>query len=122
MLVTCISSCSKCFPHARVGSSKACEKSSGWLWKESSASTGVRKPGDTCVTDRHNMTIAVKVALNLNTINQSIPVFSTYSDTNPIISATNNLSSVNAFNLELSKISSLVKYLKNIHISVPLVK
>ena len=30
-------------------------------------STGVRKPGKTCVTERHDMTLVVKVALNPNT-------------------------------------------------------
>ena len=34
-------------------------------------STGVRKPGNTmCVTDRLDMTLAVKVALHLNTTSQ----------------------------------------------------
>ena len=53
-------------------SAKACEKSSRRLWKEIRVCTGVRKPGNTCmcVTDRHDMTLAVKVALNLNTTNQ----------------------------------------------------
>ena len=31
-------------------SAEACEKSSRWLWKESCVSTGVRKPGNTCVS------------------------------------------------------------------------
>ena len=48
-------------------SAKACEKSNRRLWKKTCVSTGVRKPGNTCVTDRHNMT---KVVLNLNTTNQ----------------------------------------------------
>ena len=39
--------------------------------KKSCVSTGVRKPGNTCVTDRH-MTLAVKVALNPNTTNQNL--------------------------------------------------
>ena len=43
----------------------------GGFGKKSCVSTGVRKPGNTCVTDRHDMTLAVKVALNPNTINQS---------------------------------------------------
>ena len=52
-------------------SAKVCEKSSQWLWKEISVSNGVRKPGKhMCVTDRHDMTLAVNVALNLNTTNQ----------------------------------------------------
>ena len=42
----------------------------GGFGKKSSVSTGVRKPGNTCVTDRHDMTLAVKVALNPNTTNQ----------------------------------------------------
>ena len=29
---------------------EACEKRSRWLWKESSVSTGVRKPGNTCTS------------------------------------------------------------------------
>ena len=48
-------------------SAEACQKSSEWLWKESCVSTGVRKPGNMCVTVRHDMTLAVKIALNLNT-------------------------------------------------------
>ena len=43
----------------------------GGFEKESCVSTGVRKPGNICVTDRHDMTLAVKVALNPNTTNQS---------------------------------------------------
>ena len=36
-------------------------------------STGVRKPGNTmCVADRHDVTIAVRMALNPNTTNQSV--------------------------------------------------
>ena len=31
-------------------SAAACEKSSWWLWKESSVSTGVRKPGNACMS------------------------------------------------------------------------
>ena len=38
---------------------EACEKSSWWLWKESCDSTGVRKPGNTCVTNNHDTTLAV---------------------------------------------------------------
>ena len=53
-------------------SAEACRKSSRWLWKESCVRTGVRKPGKhTCVTNCHDMTSAVKVALNPNTTNQS---------------------------------------------------
>ena len=48
---------------------KHVRKSSWWLWKEIYVSTGVRKPGNTCVTDCHDMTLAVKVALSLNTTN-----------------------------------------------------
>ena len=40
-------------------SAEACEKSSRW-------------PGNTCVTDRHDMTLAVKVAFNSNTTNQQL--------------------------------------------------
>ena len=36
--------------------------------RKSCVSTGVRKPGNTCVTD-HDMTLAVNVALNSNTTN-----------------------------------------------------
>ena len=39
----------------------------GGFGKKSCVSTGVRTPGNTCVTDRHDMT----VALNPNTTNQS---------------------------------------------------
>ena len=43
----------------------------GGFGKKSCVSTGVRKPGNTlCVTDRHDMTLAVKMALNPNTTNQ----------------------------------------------------
>ena len=49
-----------CLP---LTSAEACEKSSWWLWKESCVSTGVRKPGNMCVTDRHDMTLADKMAL-----------------------------------------------------------
>ena len=50
----------------------ACEKSNQWLWKESSVSAGVRKPGNTYVspTAMIIMTLAVKVVLNPNTTNQ----------------------------------------------------
>ena len=49
-------------------SAEASEKSGQWLWKEICISTGVRKPGNTCAT-----TLAVKVALNLNTTIQHGP-------------------------------------------------
>ena len=42
----------------------------GGFGKKSCVSTGVRKPGNTCVTDRLDMTLVVKVALNPNTTNQ----------------------------------------------------
>ena len=42
----------------------------GGFGKKSCVGTGVRKRGNTCVTDRHDMTSAVKVALNPNTTNQ----------------------------------------------------
>ena len=44
-------------------SAEGFEKSSRWLWKEICVSTGVQKPGNRCVTDRHDMTLAVTVAL-----------------------------------------------------------
>ena len=45
--------------HVRLG---------GGFVKKSCVSTGVRKPGKhMCVTDRNDITLAVKVALNLNT-------------------------------------------------------
>ena len=42
----------------------------GGFGRKSCVSTGVRKPGNMCVTGRHDMTLAVKVALNPNTTNQ----------------------------------------------------
>ena len=42
----------------------------GGFGKKSCVSTDVRKPGNTCVTDHHDMTLVVKVALNPNTTNQ----------------------------------------------------
>ena len=45
-------------------------KAAGGFGKKSCISTGVRKPGNICVTDCHDMTLAVKVALNPNTTNQ----------------------------------------------------
>ena len=49
----------------------------GGFGKKSCASAdvlmpGVRKPGNMCVTDRHDMTLAVKVALNSNTNKQTV--------------------------------------------------
>ena len=52
-------------------SAEACEKSSWWLWKEKLCSYWCEKARKhICVTDRHDMTLAVKVALNPNTTNQ----------------------------------------------------
>ena len=51
-------------------SAEACEKSSRWLWKGKLCwywCETARK--HICVTDRHDMTLAVKVALNPNTTN-----------------------------------------------------
>ena len=43
----------------------------GVFGKKICVSTGARKPGKhMCVTDLHDMTLAVKVALNPNTTNQ----------------------------------------------------
>ena len=49
-------------------------KAVGGFGKRSCVSTGVRKPGNTylCVTEHYDMTLAVKMVLNPNTINQSI--------------------------------------------------
>ena len=44
----------------------------GGFGKKSCLSTGERKPGNTCVIDRHDMTLAVKVALNSNTTNNNL--------------------------------------------------
>ena len=53
-------------------SAEACEKSCRWLWKKvlllSYWCEKARK--HTCVIDRHDTTLAVKVALNSNTNNQ----------------------------------------------------
>ena len=52
-------------------SAEACEKNSRWLWKEKLCYYWCEKARKhICVTDRHDMTLAVKVALNLNTTNQ----------------------------------------------------
>ena len=52
-------------------STEACEKSSRWLWKEELCKYWCEKARKhICVTDRHDMTLAVKVALNPNTTNQ----------------------------------------------------
>ena len=53
-------------------SAEACGNSSRGFGKKSCVSTAVRKPGNICVTDRYDMTLAVKVALNPNTTNQPI--------------------------------------------------
>ena len=51
-------------------SAEACEKSSRWLWKEKWCKYWCEKARKhICVTDRHYMTLAVKVALNPNTTN-----------------------------------------------------
>ena len=49
---------------------KACEKSSWWLWKESSVSICLRKPGNTF--DCNDMTLAVTVVLDSIRTNQLI--------------------------------------------------
>ena len=50
---------------------KHVEKSSRWLWKEKLCKYWCEKARKhICVTDCHDMTLAVKVALNSNTINQ----------------------------------------------------
>ena len=52
-------------------SAEACEKSSWWLWKERLCQYWCEKASkQICVTGRHDMTLAVKVALNPNTTNQ----------------------------------------------------
>ena len=52
-------------------SAKACEKSSRWLWKEKLCKYWCEKARKhICVTDSHDMTLTVKVALNPNTTNQ----------------------------------------------------
>ena len=50
---------------------EACEKSSWWLWKEKLCLYWCERARKyMCVTDRHDMTLAVKVALNPSTANQ----------------------------------------------------
>ena len=52
-------------------SAEACEKTSRWLWKEKLCSYWCEKVRKhRCVTDRHDMTLAVEVALNPNTTKQ----------------------------------------------------
>ena len=56
-------------------SAETCEESSQWLWKEKLFwCEKARK--HMCITDSHDMTLAVKVALNPNTTNQpeSLPL------------------------------------------------
>ena len=49
-------------------SAEACEKSSRWLWKDKLCYYWCEKARKhICVTDLHDMTLGVKVALNLNT-------------------------------------------------------
>ena len=53
--------------------SETCGKSSQWLWKEKSCKYWYEKARKhMCVTKHHDMTLAVKVALNPNTINQPL--------------------------------------------------
>ena len=42
----------------------------GGFGKKSCVSTGMRKPGNICITDRHDMNLSVKAGLNHNTTNQ----------------------------------------------------
>ena len=57
-------------------SAEACGKSSRWLWKEKLCKHWCEKPRKhICVSDRHDMTLAVKVALNPNTTNQVTQLF-----------------------------------------------
>ena len=51
-------------------SAEACEKSSRWLWKEKLCYYWFEKARKhKCITDSHDMTLAVKVGLNPNTTN-----------------------------------------------------
>ena len=50
----------------------------GGFGKKSCVSTGVRKPGNVCVTDHHDRTLAVKVALNPNTTMEKEKMLGTY--------------------------------------------
>ena len=53
-------------------SAEACEKSSRWLWKEKLCKYLCEKARKhMCITDRNDMTLAVKMALNPNTTNYS---------------------------------------------------
>ena len=80
-------------------SADSCEKSSRWLWKKSCVSTGVRKPGNTCVTYCHDIWRKTRI----QPTNQS--------STEIIILATSNLLSANTFSLVQSKILSCGKKL-----------
>ena len=63
-------------------SAEACEKSSRWLWKEKLFQYWCKKARKhICVTDRHDMTLAGKVALNPNTTNQPTNQFTVKSVT-----------------------------------------
>ena len=53
--------------HVKIDRVSCREKSSRWLWKEK---LGEKAKKHICVTDRHDMTLVVKVALNPNTTNQ----------------------------------------------------
>ena len=56
-------------------SEEACEKSSRWLRKEKLCLYWCEKARKhKCVTDRHDMTLAVKVALDPNTTNNFFPL------------------------------------------------
>ena len=70
-----------------LASAEACEKSSWWLWKEICVCTVVRKPGNmiVCITDRHDMTLAVKVALILIQPNNLRVIKGGYCGLNPFL-------------------------------------
>ena len=67
------------FSFRRIFDSHLCRsmwKSSRWLWKEKLCQYWCEKARKhICVTDRHDMTLAVKVALNPNTTNQPYSSF-----------------------------------------------
>ena len=59
--------------HSLFYSPEVCEKSSRWLWKQKMCQCWCGKPRKhMCVTDRHDMTLAVKKALNPNTTNNCL--------------------------------------------------
>ena len=61
----------RCFTVCPVRVAEACDKSSRWFWNEKLCLYLCEKARKhMCVTDRHDMTLAVKVALNPNTTNQ----------------------------------------------------